>query len=161
MTKIIWFLVSILLIGSLGQIEAGDRWELIMGDNLTKHFFDGERVKLINDDGSNRVYLDVWIKVTYSGTGKDTYRESLKKAQISTAGYEKFSYAINHVLFEEGKICLLGVYDYTDDGLILRCFDAPVKRWIDIIPGSTMEVWYEHVIAFAIANMNTIVEKNA
>lgn len=161
MPKIIWLLVLVLLFGSIGLVEAGDRWELIMDDNLTKHFFDGESVKVLNDNGSNRIYLDVWIKVTYNGTGKDTYLESLRKAKISTTGYEKFSYAINHVLFSEEKICLLGVYDYTNNGLILRCFDAPVRLWMDIIPGSTIEVWYEHVIAFAIANMKSIVENNA
>lgn len=160
MPKIILLLLTVLLISSVAQAKTEYRWELIMGDNLTKHFFDVDSIKILSDNGSNRIYLDVWIKVTYSGAGKNTYRESLQKAKIPTTGYEKFSYAINHVLFEEGKICLLGVYDYTNDGLILRCFDAPVRRWMDIIPSSTIEVWYEHVIAFAIANMKTIVKNN-
>lgn len=160
MPKIILLLLTVLLISSVAQAKTEYRWELIMDDNLTKHFFDVESIKILSDNGSNRIYLDVWIKVTYSGAGKNTYREILQKAKIPTTGYEKFSYAIYHVLFEEGKICLLGVYDYTNDGLILRCFDAPVRRWMDIIPSSTIEVWYEHVIAFAIANMKTIDKNN-
>lgn len=155
MPRIIWILVLILIIGPIAGVKAEDRWELIIDNNHIKHFFDIDKIKILNDNGSNRIYLDVWIKVTYSGAGKDTYRESLRKAQISSVGYENFSYAINHVLFEEDKICLLGVYDYTNDGVILRSFDAPVKRWMDIIPGSTMEVWYEHAIAFAMANLKT------
>lgn len=160
MPRLIWILAAILLISSLSWVEAKERWELIMDDNQIKHFFDVDSIKILEDRASSSIYLDVWIKVTYSGTGKDIYRESLRKAQIPTTGYDRFSYSVNHVLFDEGKICLLGVYDYTDEGLILRCFDAPIKHWMDIIPGSTIEMWYKHVIAFTTANMKSIYKKN-
>lgn len=159
MTKLIWFIVAALLICSWNWLEAKDRWELIKDDDLIKHYFDADSVKILDDKSSNHIFLDAWIKVTYQGIGKERYRESLRKAGISILGYENFSYAINHVLFYEDKICLLGVYDYTNDGLILRSFDAPVKYWMDIIPGSTIEVWYDHVIAYAIANVRSIAKQ--
>ncbi len=161
MPKLICFLIFVLLISPITGIEAKERWELIKDDNLVKHYFDVDSIKILEDNASNSIYLDVWIKVTYKGAGKETYRESLRKAQISTVGYENFSYVINHVLFDEGRICLLGVYDYTYDGLILRCFDAPVRHWMDIIPGSTIEVWYKHIVAFTTANIKAICKKNA
>lgn len=160
MPKLIWFIIAVLSICSWNGLEAKDRWELIKEDDFIKHYFDIDSVKILEDETSNHIFLDTWIKVTYQGTGKDYYRESLRKAGISILGYENFSYAINHVLFDEGKICLLGVYDYTNNGLILRSFDAPVRYWMDIIPGSTIEVWYNHVIAFATANVRSIAKQN-
>lgn len=156
MPKLIWALIIAISICSWNGLEAKDRWELIKDDDLTKHYFDVNSVKILEGNALNHILLDAWIKVTYQGSGKERYRESLQKAGISILGYENFSYAINHVLFDEDKICLLGVYDYTNDGLILRSFDAPVKYWMDIIPGSTIEVWYDHVIAFATANVSLI-----
>lgn len=160
MRRLIWILAAVLLISFLSRIEAKERWELIIDDNQIKHFFDADSIKIWEDKASSSIYLDAWIKVIYSGIGRDTYRETLRKAQIPTAGYEKFSYSINHVLFDEGKICLLGVYDYTEEGLILRHFDAPGKYWMGIIPGSTVEVWYKHIIAFTTANIKSICKKN-
>jgi hypothetical protein len=160
MSKLTWFLILAISICSWTGLEAKDRWELIQDDDFIKHYLDVDSFKIFEDNTSNQILLDAWIKVTYRGTGKDRYRESLRKAGISILGYENFSYAINHVLFDDGKICLLGVYDYNNDGLVLRSFDAPVRYWMDIIPGSTIEVWYDQVIAFATANIKSITKQN-
>ena len=148
-----------LFIFSIIQVNALDRWMLIFDSGQAKHYFDVDSIKVLSDNDHDRIYLDVWIKVSYNGTGKDAYRESLRKAKIPTQGYEDFSYAINHLLFEDGRVCLLGVYDYTNTGVILRSFDAPVQHWLDIVPGSTIDVWYQQVMAYATANMRMIIER--
>lgn len=160
MSKLSWFLIVFMSLSFWTGIEAKDRWEFIKDDDLSKHYFDVDSVKVFKDDTSNQILLDAWIKVTYRGIGKDRYRESLQKAGISILGYENFSYAINHVLFDDGKICLLGVYDYDQEGSVLRSFDAPLRYWMDIIPGSTMEVWYDHLIVFATTNLNSIAKQS-
>lgn len=159
MSRIIWLLLAVFFIVSIGCVKAEGRWKVIIDDELAKHLFDVDSIKIVNDNDTNRIYLDVWIKVAYNGAGKDIYRASLEKARIPTAGYENFNYAINHVLFEDGRVCLLGVYDYTDNGVILRSFDSPVRHWLDIVPGSTIEVWYQQVMAYATANLRGIIER--
>ena len=159
MPKIIWLLVAVLFALSVIGVKAEERWKLILNYDLTKHFFDADSIKVVNDNDYDRIYLDVWIKVAYNGTGKGAYRESLRKAKIPTDGYENFSYAINHLLFGDGRICLLGVYDYNDTGVILRSFDSPVRHWLDIVPGSTIDLWFQQVMTFATANMRTIIER--
>ncbi|MGE5604290.1 MAG: hypothetical protein ACM3YE_01200 [Bacteroidota bacterium] len=159
MPKLLWLLLTVLFIFSVVEVNAEERWRLILDGEQIKHFFDVDSIKVVSDNDNNRIYLDVWIKVAYNGTEKNTYRESLRKAQIPTQGYENFGYAINHVLFEDGRVCLLGVYDYTNTGVILRSFDSPLRHWLDIVPGSTIEVWYQQVMAFATANMRTIIER--
>jgi hypothetical protein len=159
MPKVIWLLIAVLFTLSVVQAGAEESWKLILDDNLIKHFFDTDSIKVLRDQDTNRIHLDVWIKVTYDGIGKETYRKSLQKAKIPTDGYENFSYTINHLLFEDGKVCLLGVYDYTHAGMILRSFDSPVKCWLDIVPDSTIEVWYQQVMAFATANMRRIINR--
>lgn len=159
MPKIVWWLLAVLFTVSFGCINAEGRWKLIIDDELIKHFFDADSIKIVNDNVTKQIYLDVWIKVIYDGAGKDIYRDSLQKARIPTGGYENFSYAINHVLFEDGRVCLLGVYDYSDTGEILRSFDSPVRHWLDVVPGSTIEVWYQQVMAYATVNMRGIIER--
>ncbi len=160
MPKIVWLLVAVLF--ALSTIGAGaeSRWKLILDDDLIKHFFDTDSIKVVCDDNTDCIYLNVWIKVTYQEAGKDTYLRSLRKAKIPTDGYENFSYTINHILFGDGKICLIGVYDYTDTGVNLRSFDSPIGHWLDIVPSSIIEVWYQQVMAFATANMGKIIERS-
>jgi hypothetical protein len=161
MPKIIRLLLVVFIIVSIGCVKAEGRWKVIIDNELVKHSFDVDSIKIVNDNDTHRIYLDVWIKVAYNGAGKDIYRASLKKARIPTAGYENFGYAINHVLFEDGRVCLLGVYDYTDNGVILRSFDSPVRHWLDVVPGSTIDVWYQQVMAYATANLRGIIERTS
>ncbi|NLY74699.1 MAG: hypothetical protein GX075_05290 [Firmicutes bacterium] len=153
MKKIMVFMIAAAIVFSLTPVTAGDRWELILTDQLAEYYFDPETVKIMTDHASNQIYLEVRVKALYNETGRETYRQSLARAEIPTPGYQKFSYTINHLLFKDEEVCLLGVYDYSDAGAVLRSYDAPFRRWMDIIPGSTIEAWYDGIIAYMISNI--------
>ena len=155
MRKIMVFIIAMAIILSAMPVTAGDRWELILTDQLAEYYFDPETVKITTDHASNQIYLEVRVKVLYNEAGRETYLRSLSRAEIPTGGYQKFSYAINHLLFKDEQVCLLGVYDYTDTGAVLRSYDAPFKHWMDIIPGSTLEAWYNGIIAYMIHDLIT------
>ena len=139
----VFILTFVLLVGLfIQQGYCTDRYYWLDSSDTTSFSLDTQTFNVSRDN--NWIYLNVWIEYKYNEAGIEKEISIRKKAELSTAGYEKLSYSLKHFIYAKNqsrkmyKLTQLIYYDI--DGNVLDNITLPASdRYVEAIPGSVGE----------------------